>query len=117
VRSLRRPKGSRPLESLLGGSTVEEADKGTWVALRQTHDTHGCRCRLVGGGPGRGVRSENFDQREAVRTRLRQELLLVAIVPDVYVWALNPQPPTLRWTMSLIMAERAAVMAFSAAAA
>jgi len=94
---------------------VKKADKGTWVALRQTHDTHDCRCRLVALG---GVYDpENFDQRETVRTRLRQVLLLVAIVPEVYVWALNPQPPTLRWTMSPIMAERAAVMAFSAAAA
>ncbi|HCR13587.1 hypothetical protein [Solidesulfovibrio alcoholivorans] len=28
----------------------------------------------------------DFEQRDAARTRLRQELLLVAIVPDAYVW-------------------------------
>ena len=49
--------------------TRTTADAGLWVvALGGVYDP------------------ENFDQRETVRTRLRQELLLVAIVPDVYVW-------------------------------
>ena len=49
--------------------TRTTADAGWWVvALGGVYDP------------------ENFDQRETVRTRLRQELLLVAIVPDVYVW-------------------------------
>lgn len=38
---------------------------------------------LALGGP---YDPEDFDQREAVRVRLRQELLLLAIVPDEYVW-------------------------------
>jgi hypothetical protein len=38
---------------------------------------------LAVGGP---YDPEDFDQRDAARTRLRQELLLVAIVPDAYVW-------------------------------
>lgn len=35
---------------------------------------------------GRPYDPEKFDQREAARTRLRQELLLLAIVPDEYTW-------------------------------
>ena len=38
---------------------------------------------LAVGGP---FDADDFDQREAARTRLRQELLLMAIVPDEYVW-------------------------------
>lgn len=38
---------------------------------------------LAVGGP---YDAEDFDQRERARTRLRQELLLLAIVPDEYVW-------------------------------
>jgi hypothetical protein len=38
---------------------------------------------LAVGGP---YDPEKFDQREAARTRLRQELLLLAIVPDEYIW-------------------------------
>jgi len=33
----------------------------------------------------------DFEQREVVRTRLRQELLLLAIVPDDYVWVWDEQ--------------------------
>ena len=46
-----------------------QEDAGWWV--------------LAVGGP---YDAEDFDQRDAARTRLRQELLLVAIVPDAYVW-------------------------------
>ena len=38
---------------------------------------------LAVGGP---YDAHDFDQRERARTRLRQELLLLAIVPDAYVW-------------------------------
>lgn len=38
---------------------------------------------LAVGGP---YDAHDFDQRERARTRLRQELLLLAIVPDEYVW-------------------------------
>ena len=38
---------------------------------------------LAVGGP---YDANDFDQRERARTRLRQELLLLAIVPDEYVW-------------------------------
>ena len=38
---------------------------------------------LAVGGP---YDAGDFDQRDAARTRLRQELLLEAIVPDAYVW-------------------------------
>ena len=38
---------------------------------------------LAVGGP---YAAEDFEQRERARTRLRQELLLLAIVPDEYVW-------------------------------
>jgi hypothetical protein len=38
---------------------------------------------LAVGGP---YDAHDFGQREAARTRLRQELLLMAIVPDVYEW-------------------------------
>ena len=38
---------------------------------------------LAVGGP---YDAEDFDQRDAARTCLRQELLLVAIVSDAYVW-------------------------------
>ena len=44
-------------------------DEGWWV--------------LAVGGP---YAADDFDQRERARTRLRQELLLLAIVPDEYVW-------------------------------
>jgi len=38
---------------------------------------------LALGGP---YDPDDFEQREAARVRLRQELLLLAIVPDEYVW-------------------------------
>lgn len=38
---------------------------------------------LAVGGP---YDAERFEQRELARTRLRQELLLLAIVPDIHVW-------------------------------
>ncbi|WP_300155494.1 hypothetical protein [Solidesulfovibrio sp.] len=38
---------------------------------------------LAVGGP---YDPEDFDQRDLARARLRQELLLQAIVPDEYVW-------------------------------
>lgn len=38
---------------------------------------------LAVGGP---YDADDFAQREAARVRLRQELLLMAIVPDAYVW-------------------------------
>ncbi len=43
---------------------------------------------LAVGGP---YDPEDFDQREAARVRLRQELLLLAIVPDAYVWVWDEQ--------------------------
>ena len=56
--------------------TRTTADAGWWVvALGGVYDP------------------ENFDQRETVRTRLRQELLLVAIVPDIYVWVRDEKRP------------------------
>jgi hypothetical protein len=38
---------------------------------------------LAVGGP---YDADKFEQREEARTRLRQELLLMAIVPDDYIW-------------------------------
>lgn len=48
---------------------MTETDAGWWV--------------LAVGGP---YAADDFEQRERSRTRLRQELLLLAIVPDEYVW-------------------------------
>ncbi|KHK03996.1 hypothetical protein [Desulfovibrio sp. TomC] len=48
---------------------MTETNAGWWV--------------LAVGGP---YDADDFDQRERARTRLRQELLLQAIVPDDYVW-------------------------------
>ena len=48
---------------------MTEPDAGWWV--------------LAVGGP---YAADDFEQRERSRTRLRQELLLLAIVPDAYVW-------------------------------
>ena len=48
---------------------MAETNAGWWV--------------LAVGGP---YDAGDFNQRERARTRLRQELLLLAIVPDDYVW-------------------------------
>lgn len=46
---------------------------------------------LALGGP---YDPDDFEQREAVRVRLRQELLLLAIVPDEYVWVWDEEDRT-----------------------
>jgi len=79
----------------MAGKAEFKAPLGWWV--------------LAIGGP---YDAGDFGQREAARTRLRQELLLMAIVPDLYLWVWDEEDQA--QLVLRTFAERAAAEAYAA---